>query len=620
MSSSKVDCHFFLTSSCRNGDQCPFRHSEGARNTEETCSDYAQTGKCAAADCGKRHTEVAARTTKPPSEVMCRNEENGGTCTRAGCKFKHLRSILPSGGLNAGAKVFVPRPTRPTRPERPAAMEWTPGSKASRPPTRSHANMEWTPAMATTAPASSKPPPMPGAAGLWLQAGQQRVVGRPRVAASTMARPQRPFAASAFVAGRPRQPPPPQVVALSDNSQGMDVDMESSDEPLEVAQPKTSRQVRPAVKESSLVASSIPTIYDILGIPEQTPVVADRSAKDRRTTQRARASTTSLIPSVTFSPTPSALIATHAPIFTPQKASVVPDVTLICDSIQPIHTSGIEPAPRVESHAASSVTATVHMHVPAPKIVVETSKPAEEEVAVSSNERNPLRAMASLDDLEVSEEDDSKGECKTVLGNLQPTSSPLAPPSQTLASAHVLAVPEAKAEIAQSMIVVKSRIVPPPRAAKTSSPRLGMAADPVVSASPVPKILSFQEIMERKRRKQVEANNVEEVKSPVAEAQSPVVGAAHALAGKRRIIVDEDDVESDASDGKRARPEPPVVQQPLVSEAIPDYVAMFERELEDLTAGLDGPLENTPAGDMISRATLASSPFLDQDICLEYDV
>ncbi|KAJ1655192.1 hypothetical protein GGF44_004145, partial [Coemansia sp. RSA 1694] len=133
MSSSKVDCHFFLTGSCRNGDQCPFRHSEGARSTEEVCSDYAQTGQCAAADCGKRHTETSNRMTKPPSEVACRNEENGGTCTRAGCKFMHSRPTQPSGGLNISAKVFVPRPARPARPERPAAMEWTPASKAARP-------------------------------------------------------------------------------------------------------------------------------------------------------------------------------------------------------------------------------------------------------------------------------------------------------------------------------------------------------------------------------------------------------------------------------------------------------------------------------------------------------
>ncbi|KAJ2458136.1 hypothetical protein GGF42_002264 [Coemansia sp. RSA 2424] len=230
--------------------------------------------------------------------------------------------------------------------------------------------------------------------------------------------------------------------------------------------------------------------------------------------------------------------------------------------------------------------------------------------------------MASLDDLEFSEEDDHTGELEAPTIALQTASSPLAPPSQPPSSAPALAAPEAKAGVAQSKILAKSHVVPPPRDTKTSSPRLGTVADIAVIASPVPKILSFQEIMERKRRRQAEAiasddaprplpPPVTEARSPAVEAKSPEAGA-RVLAGKRRIVVDEDDVDSDASEGKRAKPEPPV-QQPHVSEAIPDYVAMFERELEDLTADLDGPLENTPAGDMISRATIANNAFIDQD-------
>lgn len=88
-SKSKVDCHFFLTGTCRNGANCPFRHSEGARNTTDICPAYSQTGQCPEDDCGKRHTTAEKSTRQPPSEVPCRNEENGGVCKRPGCIFKH---------------------------------------------------------------------------------------------------------------------------------------------------------------------------------------------------------------------------------------------------------------------------------------------------------------------------------------------------------------------------------------------------------------------------------------------------------------------------------------------------------------------------------------------------
>ncbi|KAJ2015213.1 hypothetical protein GGI14_004403 [Coemansia sp. S680] len=138
-------------------------------------------------------------------------------------------------------------------------------------------------------------------------------------------------------------------------------------------------------------------------------------------------------------------------------------------------------------------------------------------------------------------------------------------------------------------------------------------------------MLTFDEIMERKRRKQAEAAasngvalpppTVVTAAEPVAEVEpvvevKPAPVSGQALAGKRRIVIDEDDVESDASEGKRARPEPPTQPKTLV---IPDYVAMFEQELADLSSDLDGPLENMPAGDLVSRATL-SNTFVDQDI------
>ncbi|KAJ1786467.1 hypothetical protein LPJ59_005924, partial [Coemansia sp. RSA 2399] len=118
MSQSKVDCHFFLTSTCRNGTSCAFRHSAGARDTEETCPSFAQTGECSQDDCGKRHTEKSAgRAAKPPSAVPCRNEENGGTCTRSDCIFKHSRPHNDGGAQQKGdGASAVSRPPRKVAP------------------------------------------------------------------------------------------------------------------------------------------------------------------------------------------------------------------------------------------------------------------------------------------------------------------------------------------------------------------------------------------------------------------------------------------------------------------------------------------------------------------------
>ncbi|KAJ2729042.1 hypothetical protein IW152_005763 [Coemansia sp. BCRC 34962] len=230
-----------------------------------------------------------------------------------------------------------------------------------------------------------------------------------------------------------------------------------------------------------------------------------------------------------------------------------------------------------------------------------------EEVVAASSDDNPLRAMVSLDDLEASaDEGEDTAERRPMATQTTSSSPPVAP------SVPALAALRARTVVPHGT-PAKPRSVPPPRDIRASSP-MPSATEPVGAESSVPKILSFQEIMERKRRKQAEASasNVAHT-PPVAEAAvkvRAVVETSPGLAVKRRIIIDDDDVESDASEGKRARPEPPAQRKEL---AIPDYVAMFERELADVAVDLDGPLENTPAGDVVSRATLANT-FVDQDI------
>ncbi|KAJ2046299.1 hypothetical protein H4S04_005126 [Coemansia sp. S16] len=501
-----------------------------------------------------------------------------------------MRATQPSG-LNVAAKAFVPQ-ARPIRPVRPAAkewtpagknsmewtpasknsMEWTPTSNAARPPVKQHANMEWTPATAT------RPPPIPGTTGIRPPGGQQ--VGRPRVAVA-----------------RPQRPPPSR--ASSDDSQGMDVDVPA-------AQPAIRYAERPAARGKTPGVTSIPTIYDILGIAEQAPASPEKFAKGRRANNRARSSTVSQIPTVSFAPMPSVSIATQAP-----SVSAWPQTQASSESILPADVPSVEAARPLVSHTVSNVADTAPSLNVSPAPV--TSKPK----VVASRNDSPLRAMVSLDDVELSA-DEGDGAPEVSPAVLQTTTSPPVPPSNP-----VMVAPEAKIGVSHR-VPAKSRTVPPPRDTKTTSPRLG-TTDTVGAESSLPKMLTFDEIMERKRRKQAEAAasngvalpppTVVTAAEPVAEVEpvvevKPAPVSGQALAGKRRIVIDEDDVESDASEGKRARPEPPTQPKTLV---IPDYVAMFEQELADLSSDLDGPLENMPAGDLVSRATL-SNTFVDQDI------
>ncbi|KAJ2466038.1 hypothetical protein GGI02_004508 [Coemansia sp. RSA 2322] len=188
--------------------------------------------------------------------------------------------------------------------------------------------------------------------------------------------------------------------------------------------------------------------------------------------------------------------------------------------------------------------------------------------------------MASLDDIDLDSDDNSS--------TASTTKAPPVINTPTLASKPpiiaAIAQPETKESVTTDIqVLTKTRVVPPPRETRTSSPRLGVATPAGSTESAVPKVMSFQEIIERKRRKQAEA-----VASGDSNGQTtlvlPEVSVAKTLASKRRIIDDDDDVDT-----------------------------MFEKELEELSADLEGPLENMPAGDLISHATL-SNTYVDTDI------
>ncbi|KAJ2652775.1 hypothetical protein IWW40_000888 [Coemansia sp. RSA 1250] len=272
MAKSTVDCHFFLTGTCRNGDNCPFRHSEGARNTQEICDEFAQYGGCSQEDCGKRHAEMK-KAVLPPSEVPCRNEENGGTCTRPNCIFKHSK---PQTALNAGAKAFVPGARRPpahsllnpgsknmewtvdstaTLPNTFGNKEWTPSSTNNQPKT--FGNKEWTPASANNqaktfgnkewTPASTATQPKAFGNKEWILAStntQPKTFGNKEWTPSSTASQPKTFGNKEWT---PNTASAKSAFASSVFANGT---------------------TQSAAQQSK---SPIPTLYDILGIEEQDP-------------------------------------------------------------------------------------------------------------------------------------------------------------------------------------------------------------------------------------------------------------------------------------------------------------------------------------------------------------
>lgn len=93
------DCYFFLTTGCNKGDACKFRHSQAAKASQETCTNYLNTGTCNQSDCGKRHSSFHLRTTNNihtavnnnHNSEVCYFERVKGACTKDSCQFKHFR-------------------------------------------------------------------------------------------------------------------------------------------------------------------------------------------------------------------------------------------------------------------------------------------------------------------------------------------------------------------------------------------------------------------------------------------------------------------------------------------------------------------------------------------------
>nr|XP_034181616.1 zinc finger CCCH domain-containing protein 11A-like isoform X1 [Osmia lignaria] len=83
-SHKNTDCYFFYYSTCKKGDNCPFRHEPSALGCETMCI-YWQQGKCLEEHCNFRHMELK----KNRKTIPCYWETQPGGCRKPHCSFMH---------------------------------------------------------------------------------------------------------------------------------------------------------------------------------------------------------------------------------------------------------------------------------------------------------------------------------------------------------------------------------------------------------------------------------------------------------------------------------------------------------------------------------------------------
>ena len=84
MAKTGEDCYFFIHGTCRNGDNCQFRHSRSCLLTQESCKEWVY-GKCNVLLCPKRHPQLS---TTP----ICKFENSPTGCLNRNCSYRHLKA------------------------------------------------------------------------------------------------------------------------------------------------------------------------------------------------------------------------------------------------------------------------------------------------------------------------------------------------------------------------------------------------------------------------------------------------------------------------------------------------------------------------------------------------
>nr|XP_033338205.1 zinc finger CCCH domain-containing protein 11A-like isoform X2 [Megalopta genalis] len=84
-----TDCYFFYYSTCKKGDECPFRHEPSALGCETMCI-YWQQGKCLDEHCNYRHMELK----KNRKAIPCYWEKQPSGCRKPHCSFMHSNARM----------------------------------------------------------------------------------------------------------------------------------------------------------------------------------------------------------------------------------------------------------------------------------------------------------------------------------------------------------------------------------------------------------------------------------------------------------------------------------------------------------------------------------------------
>lgn len=80
------DCFYFLSSECKRGDQCSFRHNEIAKSSSTLCPKWDQTKECTF-DCPNRHSYYQFEKSK--GSDFCYFEVTLKGCRKPYCEFRH---------------------------------------------------------------------------------------------------------------------------------------------------------------------------------------------------------------------------------------------------------------------------------------------------------------------------------------------------------------------------------------------------------------------------------------------------------------------------------------------------------------------------------------------------
>uniref|UniRef100_A0A8C2T2C3 C3H1-type domain-containing protein n=1 Tax=Coturnix japonica TaxID=93934 RepID=A0A8C2T2C3_COTJA len=105
MSIKGNDCYFYFYSTCKKGDNCPFRHCEAALGNETICTLWKE-GRCFRNVCRFRHMEIS----KKRSMISCYWENQPGGCQKSNCAFHHTKGRYLNGVFFPPSQTTLPSP------------------------------------------------------------------------------------------------------------------------------------------------------------------------------------------------------------------------------------------------------------------------------------------------------------------------------------------------------------------------------------------------------------------------------------------------------------------------------------------------------------------------------